>query len=64
MFAEPVKSSYNEVLQWLFRAQQRNKSPPGALLFRTESNKSMYISPFFSGNNIFLVFFFSFWMLN
>uniref|UniRef100_A0AAF5Q575 PAS domain-containing protein n=2 Tax=Wuchereria bancrofti TaxID=6293 RepID=A0AAF5Q575_WUCBA len=38
--SEPVRSSYNEVLQWLFRAQQRSKSPPGTLLFRTESNKN------------------------
>lgn len=38
--SEPMRSSYNEVLQWLFRAQQRSKSPPGTLLFRTESNKN------------------------
>ncbi|CAG9534377.1 unnamed protein product [Cercopithifilaria johnstoni] len=37
--SETIKSSYNEVLQWLFRAQQRSKSPSGTLLFRAESNK-------------------------
>ncbi|KAM3717435.1 Hypoxia-inducible factor [Dirofilaria immitis] len=38
--SDPVKSSYNEVLQWLFRAQQRCRSPPETLLLRTESNKN------------------------
>uniref|UniRef100_A0A915PML2 PAS domain-containing protein n=1 Tax=Setaria digitata TaxID=48799 RepID=A0A915PML2_9BILA len=38
--SDAVRNSYSEVLQWLFRAQQRSKSPPGTLLFRTESNKN------------------------
>ncbi|EJD75096.1 CBR-HIF-1 protein [Loa loa] len=38
--SEPMRSSYNEVLQWLFRAQQSSKSPPGSLLFGNESNKN------------------------
>uniref|UniRef100_A0A0R3S003 PAS domain-containing protein n=1 Tax=Elaeophora elaphi TaxID=1147741 RepID=A0A0R3S003_9BILA len=38
--AEPVKSSYNEVLQWLFRAQQHSKSPPATPFFRPENSKN------------------------
>uniref|UniRef100_A0A8R1TXH4 PAS domain-containing protein n=2 Tax=Onchocerca volvulus TaxID=6282 RepID=A0A8R1TXH4_ONCVO len=38
--SDPMKSSYNDILQWLFRAQQRSKSPPGTLLFRNQNSKN------------------------
>ncbi|OZC09423.1 hypothetical protein X798_03584, partial [Onchocerca flexuosa] len=38
--SDPMKSSYNDILQWLFRAQQHSRSPPGSLFFRNQSSKN------------------------